>query len=66
LRLALISLGIDHCWINRALQAIYVLGHPNDPTETKAQITINFNRLTNNFHQIQLNGIPLDPHIAIG
>ena len=59
-------LWIDHCLINGALQAIYVVGHPADPAETKAQITINFNRLTNNWSQIQLNGLHLDPHIAIG
>jgi hypothetical protein len=59
-------LWIDHCWINGAIQAIYVVGHPADPTETKAQITINFSRLTNNWSQILLNGLHLDPHIAIG
>jgi hypothetical protein len=58
--------GSITCWINGALQAIYVVGHPDNPTETKAQITINFNRLTNNWNQIQLNGLHLDPRIAIG
>ncbi len=59
-------LWIDHYWINGAIQAIYVMGHSADPTETKAQITINFNRLTNNCSQIMLNGLHLDPHISIG
>jgi hypothetical protein len=37
-------LWIDHCEIDGAANGIYVLCYPTDPTETKAQITINFTR----------------------
>jgi len=58
-------LWIDHCEIDGAANGIYVLGHPTDPTETKAQITINFTRFRNCRNAWQLNGVHADPNVAM-
>jgi chitinase len=58
-------LWIDHCEIDGAAAGIYVSGHPVESTPTSAQVIARFNRLTNCFNAIQLNGLHLDPNISI-
>ena len=58
-------LWVDHCWINGAQNGVYVIGYPVDSTPTSAQVTTGFNRLTNCFNAVQLNGLHLDPNISV-
>ncbi|HET9378720.1 MAG TPA: hypothetical protein VFO40_27360 [Chthoniobacterales bacterium] len=56
---------MQHCLISGARSGVIV----QDGRETRAQITLNLNRIQNcknNGHAILLNGLHGDPNVAIG